>query len=457
MDNYLETLLSQIRCKKARPYIMDEIKGHIECQIEENMANGMSYDEAEKAAVEDMGDPVEAGVSLDRIHKPQVAWFMVLIVGIISLAGIVIHFLISREIGGLDNLADIHPQTTLSNRNYFSGVLLGFVAMLIVYCIDYSVIAKYARIIGGVIIAVGVIGTIFGYTINGVSYLGIGRLQLASFLMLYVPIYGAIVYKYRNANWKGLVLSMLWLLAPVYVAFRMPNIYLAFVLYVSMFPMLIIAVADGWFSVPKKRTVLGLIVVLALSPIAGFCLIYWGDFLLRDYQKARLHAFMHPGFDRNGIGYVAGNLREQIMSSVLVGSNGKEILSAGENYTSDFIFTYITGTYGILMGIIICAAIAILIIAIFAVATRQKNRVGMLMGCGCGILLLVNSGINILENLGYFPLSQTFLPFLSSGRSNMILSYSLIGLVMSVYRYKNIHPRNISNKSHIQQKIKTNS
>ena len=108
------------------------------------------------------------------------------------------------------------------------------------------------------------------------------------------------------------------------------------------------------------------------------------------------------------------------------------------------------------MGIIICAAIAILIIAIFAVATKQKNRVGMLMGCGCGILLLVNSGINILENLGYFPLSQTFLPFLSSGRSNMILSYSLIGLVMSVYRYKNIYPRNITKKAHIQQKINMN-
>lgn len=443
MEQYLEKLLSQIRCKKARPYIADEIKGHIECQIDENMAIGMSYEEAEKAAVKDMGDPVETGVSLDRIHKPQVAWSMVFIVGIISLVGVLIHFLINKEINGMDGLETIYPQTMISNRNYFSGVLIGLVAMVIVYCIDYSVIAKFARIIGGAIIALGLIGAMFGFTVNGVSYLGIGGVQLAPFMMLYVPIYGAIIYKYRNSNWKGIVLSVLWLMAPVLVAFCMANIYLAFVLYVSMFPMLVIAVADDWFSVHKKKMVLCLSSILVLSPFVGFCFLYWGDLLLADYQKARIHAFMHPGFDGNGIGYIASNLREQIMSSVLIGSNGKEILSMGHNYTSDYIFTYIVGTYGILAGIIICAAIATLIIATFALATKQKNRVGMLMGIGCGILLLVNCGINLLENLGYFPLSQTFFPFLSSGRNYIILSYMLIGLTMSVYRYKNVYPKHI--------------
>lgn len=443
MEQYLEELLSQIRCKKARPYIADEIKGHIECQIDENMTMGMSYEEAEKAAVKDMGDPVETGVSLDRIHKPQVAWSMVLIVGIISLVGVLIHFLINKEIYGMDDLSMIHPQTMISNRNYFSGVLIGLVAMVIVYCIDYSVIAKFARIIGGTIIALGLIGTMLGYTVNGISYLGIGGVQLAPFMMLYVPIYGAIIYKYRNSNWKGIVLSVLWLIAPVLTAFRMANIYLAFVLYVSMFPMLVIAVADGWFLVPKKRTVLCLSSILVLSPFVGFGFLYWGNLLLADYQRARIHAFMHPGFDGNGIGYIASNLREQIMSSVLIGSNGKEILGMGHNYTSDYIFTYIVGTYGILAGIIICAAIATLIIATFALATKQKNRVGMLMGIGCGILLLVNCGINLLENLGYFPLSQTFFPFLSSGRNYIILSYMLIGLAMSIYRYKNVYPKHI--------------
>ena len=48
MEKYLEKLLLQIRCKKARPYIAEEIKGHIESQIEDNIADGMSYEEARR-------------------------------------------------------------------------------------------------------------------------------------------------------------------------------------------------------------------------------------------------------------------------------------------------------------------------------------------------------------------------------------------------------------------------
>ena len=46
MESYLEKLLSQIRCKKARPYISDEIRSHIESQIEDNLSGGMEYEEA---------------------------------------------------------------------------------------------------------------------------------------------------------------------------------------------------------------------------------------------------------------------------------------------------------------------------------------------------------------------------------------------------------------------------
>ena len=46
MEEYLEKLISQIRCKKARPYILEEIKGHIEDQIQDNIAVGMTKEEA---------------------------------------------------------------------------------------------------------------------------------------------------------------------------------------------------------------------------------------------------------------------------------------------------------------------------------------------------------------------------------------------------------------------------
>lgn len=51
MDKYIKTLISQIRCKKARPFIADEIRDHIECQIEDNIANGMTKEDAERNVI----------------------------------------------------------------------------------------------------------------------------------------------------------------------------------------------------------------------------------------------------------------------------------------------------------------------------------------------------------------------------------------------------------------------
>ena len=43
MEEYLKILLEQIRCKKARPYIRQELQDHMEDQIEENIQAGMDH------------------------------------------------------------------------------------------------------------------------------------------------------------------------------------------------------------------------------------------------------------------------------------------------------------------------------------------------------------------------------------------------------------------------------
>ena len=98
MEEYLEKLISQIRCKKARPYILEEIKGHIEDQIQDNIAAGMTKEEAEKNPILDMGDPVETGIELDKIHKPQIAWRLLAIVGVISVLGILLQYQILHHV-----------------------------------------------------------------------------------------------------------------------------------------------------------------------------------------------------------------------------------------------------------------------------------------------------------------------------------------------------------------------
>ena len=66
MEEYIKKLLEQVRFQKAHKAIEDEIRAHIEDQIEDNMSEGMDKETAEKRAVEDMGNPVDVGIELDK-------------------------------------------------------------------------------------------------------------------------------------------------------------------------------------------------------------------------------------------------------------------------------------------------------------------------------------------------------------------------------------------------------
>ena len=64
-QEYLKSLTEQIRTKRARTMVAEEVEAHIEDQKQDFMAHGLGEEEAESMAVVEMGDPVEAGVKLD--------------------------------------------------------------------------------------------------------------------------------------------------------------------------------------------------------------------------------------------------------------------------------------------------------------------------------------------------------------------------------------------------------
>lgn len=67
----------------------------------------------------------------------------------------------------------------------------------------------------------------------------------------------------------------------------------------------------------------------------------------------------------------------------------------------------------------------------------------MMIGFGCGMILVVSLILNVLVNTGTIPPAATSLPFLSAGGGNIVVSYALIGIVLSIYRFKNVYPRHI--------------
>ena len=70
----------------------------------------------------------------------------------------------------------------------------------------------------------------------------------------------------------------------------------------------------------------------------------------------------------------------------------------------------------------------------------------LILACTIYILapiILLNILLNLLGALGIIPPASSFLPFLSIGRSNILLCYALVGIIMSIYRYKDVYPKKI--------------
>ena len=63
VEEYIRIVTGQIRCKKARELVSDEIRAHIEDQVFAYEEEGIEKERAVEKAVKDMGDPVKAGVS----------------------------------------------------------------------------------------------------------------------------------------------------------------------------------------------------------------------------------------------------------------------------------------------------------------------------------------------------------------------------------------------------------
>ncbi len=138
--DYLELMTGQIRCRKMCPVIAREVEDHIEDQKQAFMAEGMTEEEAEKAAVEEMGDPVEVGVEMDQIHRPKMPWKAILVIALMEiLSGIFAAFFLKQS----------------ESYGYVAGIrqifriAMAFSVMILVCYMDYSWIGKHARLLAG--------------------------------------------------------------------------------------------------------------------------------------------------------------------------------------------------------------------------------------------------------------------------------------------------------------------
>lgn len=449
MEEYLKTLLEQIRCQKAHPAIRQELRSHIEEQALANMDEGMGEEEAMRCAIREMGDPVEAGVKLDRIHRPRMAWDVAGIMALIALASIVVHLVIGMGAEEIDQ----QPQSLYIVRAV-GYTAVGFLAMLLVYRIDYSVLAKCGkRCAAAYLVWMTLCIFVFGTIVHGAAlFVRVGRISVSILyvMLLYVPLYGAVLYQYHGSGWGGLVKALLFLAYPVWLTLQVPCISFALLLLFILSVMLSAAIWKGWFRLPKRRVLVCYWAALAAIPFA-FILMAVSGVGLTEYQRIRVLSLLDDGMRQYN--YVTKMVEEYFRNSRLLGGSGETVAGLLPDYNSDYILTFLSVYFGIAAAALACVLIGVISVKAFRIALGQKNRLGMMMGLGSGLVLFTSTVLNILENLGIFPVTMTFLPFFSYNGTGMVVSYILMGIVLSVYRYKSILPADMGKPDGVPERV----
>lgn len=439
-NEYLNLVTEQLRCKKARTAVAAELKDHIQEQTEVYLLKGNTLAEAEEKAVKDMGDPIETGVALDQIHRPRMAWKTIFFIVLLSFLGLGVQFL-AASLAGTEETLFAHQEL-----RRLLLLFLGLTAMLLVCLADYSVIGNYAKhLYLGLFFLLMAGHLLLGRSINGsTQWIVLGPLSfnipLLSFL--FIPLYGAVLYSYRGTDFRGLLKSILWTIPPVFLVFRCPSPLMAQFLFFSFVIMLSAAISKKWFRISRRPWLAALWGTALLLPLLFVLPLYFGG---KGYQAARIQAIL---FRSNAISdsmnWKTLAVRELLSGSQILGGSNQPSSAVSKLDPSDFALTYLTSSLGILAAVLLVAAIAALLFWLLKRSLNQKNLLGRIMGFGCGIVLLIQLVLYVLANTGIGPfsvlLSGVYCPFLTYGGSASLVTYILLGILLSVYRWQQVLP-----------------
>lgn len=73
-ETFIKAMLSQVKNPFVRNSIRNEYMNHIQDLIENELESGLSLEEAEIQAINQLGDPLEIGQSLNQVHNPYFGW-----------------------------------------------------------------------------------------------------------------------------------------------------------------------------------------------------------------------------------------------------------------------------------------------------------------------------------------------------------------------------------------------
>lgn len=190
----------------------------------------------------------------------------------------------------------------------------------------------------------------------------------------------------------------------------------------------------AWSQLPWKQ--LGSGIVVGIEALFAAVSPYLWMHGLKDYQRERLVLFLNPSQDPLGGGYHLIQSRIGIGSGELWGTgllhgHLTKLRFIPEQHT-DFIFSAMGEETGFLGSVLLIGAYVLLIRRLLEIAKLARSDFESLIVIGIAGMLMFQVVINISMTIGLGPVTGIPLPWMSYGRSAMLVNFIALGLCSSV-------------------------
>jgi rod shape determining protein RodA len=307
------------------------------------------------------------------------------------------------------------------------GFVVGLAGAIPLTLIDYRVWQRFLRPIYGLVVAMLLAVTLIGAAAGGATrWIAVGPVQVqpSEFAKLLMVVVLAGYFAEKPVGEHGVFVKALCILSvPGVLVFVQPDLGTALVFGAIFVVMAYVAGARLiQLGVLAAATVLSAVLAVKLH-------------ILEPYQVARLTAFMNSGGD-NTLGYQVAQSKLAIGSGGLIGKglDAQTLSNLGflpEDHT-DFIFSNLAERVGFVGSLALILLFFFLIWRILHVATISRDRFGVLIAVGVATIFLFHLFVNVGMTMGIMPVTGIPLPFISYGRSNLVLSIISLGLLQSI-------------------------
>ena len=411
-ERFLTEVTNHIKSKEAKDLVATELNFHLKQAKNMWMDKGLSEEVAEDKAVEQMGSPSKLGRELNKLHKPKVDWFLI---GLLVAA---------MGLGFLPVLVFEYTNDVMINKVIF--VILGVVTAIGMMLLDYRKLER----MGWLFYVIGVVVLLILYCFPNASMIGEPLIQIGPIAIdcpMAVPFFFlAWASFFNNSRLKIIHLVVLYLFS-LYLFLIVSTLSSIFIYITMVFVML-------WWSKLGKKTSL----IITVVPICLFIIkvsVSWSS----GYHLDRLLGYLNPESDAGGAGFMYIRLKEVMSSAGWFGTYGDmKFIPAPD---TDFVFASLTYYYGYWLALILVFVLSLFVARLIVISYKINDRYGKLLLVG-GLTLFVFQFIyNVGMILGLLPLAAISLPFISYGLTPTVFHALIMGIVLSVYRRKDIPAR----------------